>query len=57
MSRLVDAEEGKETRLLHLTVDNVVARGDVGEASIIEARGVDLVGYDVSTPPIAIVIA
>jgi hypothetical protein len=57
VARFVDAEEGEQAGLLDLAVDDAVTRGDVGEASVAETGGVDLVGYNLSTAPVAVVIA
>jgi hypothetical protein len=56
VARLVDAQEGEETRLLDLAVDNVVAGGDVGEAGIAVAWSADLVGDNLSSEPVAVVV-
>jgi hypothetical protein len=56
VARLVDAQEGEETRLLDLAVDNVVAGGDVGEAGIAVAWSVNLVSDNLSSEPVAVVV-
>jgi hypothetical protein len=54
---LVDAQEGKETRLLDLSVYNVVRCRDVDKACRGVAWSVNQVGYNLTAKPVAVVIA
>jgi hypothetical protein len=54
---LVDAQEGKETRLLDLPVYNVVRCRDVDKACGGVAWSVNQVGYNLAAKPVAVVIA
>jgi hypothetical protein len=54
---LVDAQEGKETRLLDLPVYNVVRCRDVDKACRGVAWSVNQVRYNLAAKPVAVVIA
>ena len=56
MTRLVDAKEREETRLLDLAMDNAIAGADIGESSLRVARRIDHVSHNLSTEPVAVVI-
>lgn len=55
MPAVVDARKGVVCALLYLAVHDGIRGHDVGEAGGAEAWGVDLLGYCLTTEPVAVI--
>lgn len=57
VARLVNSHKAEQVTLTNLSMNNTIRSGDVNEARVFVALGIDLFGNNLSTKPIAVEIA